>query len=165
MRRCCSGWRVRGWRSSWTAIPTPRGPTTASTSGGSPSPLGRQLATFRRLKFLHDYHHPGVARTSAGSLHSLSENNVSLLAEFPDLETGIFVDRPAKEQLDTLFLTAADHDVLKENYGAFHAMERSYARSIVQTLAFVALDGDATGITSAVRDFEASYAEQLELKS
>jgi len=127
--------------------------------------LGRQLATFRRLKFLHDYHHPGVARTSAGSLHSLSENNVSLLAEFPDLETGIFVDRPAKDQLDTLFLSAADHDVLKENYGAFHAMERSYARSIVRTLAFVALDGDPTGITSAVRDFEASYAEQLEPKS
>ncbi len=55
--------------------------------------------------------------------------------------------------------------MLKENYGAFHAMERSYARSIVQTLAFVALDSDATGITSAVRDFEASYSEQLELKS
>jgi hypothetical protein len=35
----------------------------------------------------------------------------------------------------------------------------------VRTLAFVALDGDPTGITSAVRDFEASYAEQLEPKS
>lgn len=87
--------------------------------------LGRQLATFYRLKFLHDYHHPGIARTSEASLHSLSENNVSLLAEFPDLETGMFVDRPAEEQLDTLFLTSADHDVLKENYGAFHAMEHS----------------------------------------
>jgi hypothetical protein len=127
--------------------------------------LGRQLATFCRLKFLHDYHHPGVARTSAGSLHSLSENNVSLLAEFPDLETSIFVDRPAEEQLETLFLTSADHDVLKENYGAFHAMERSYARSIVRTLAFVALDGDPSGITSALRRFDRSYAEKLESKA
>jgi hypothetical protein len=126
--------------------------------------LGRQLATFCRLKFLHDYHHPGVARTSAGSLHSLSENNVSLLAEFPDLETGIFVDRPAADQLDTLFLSPADHDVLKDNYGAFHAMERSYARSIVRTLAFVALDGDPTAVTSALHDFDRSYAEKLESK-
>ncbi len=124
--------------------------------------LGRQLATFRRLHFLHDYHHPGVARTSAGSLHSLSENNISLLAEFPDLETAIFVDRPAEEQLDTLFLSTADHDVLKENYGAFHAMERSYARSIVRTLAFVALDGEPTGIVSALQAFDASYARELE---
>jgi len=127
--------------------------------------LGRQLATFCRLKFLHDYHHPGVARTSAASLHSLSENNVSLLAEFPDLETGMFVDRAAEEQLDTLFLTSADHDVLKENYGAFHAMERSYARSVVRTLAFVALDGDASGITAALHDFDRSYADKLESKA
>lgn len=127
--------------------------------------LGRQLATFRRLNFLHDYHHPGVARTSPGSLHSLSENNISLLAEFPDLETAIFVDRPAQEQLDTLFLTTADHDVLKEHYGAFHAMERAYARSVVRTLAFVALDGDPTGIMSALQDFDSSYARELESRT
>ncbi|MBL6613535.1 MAG: hypothetical protein ISP45_05975 [Reyranella sp.] len=139
-------------------------PDNATYVGWFARSLGRQLATFYRLKFLHDYHHPGVARTSEASLHSLSENNVSLLAEFPDLETGMFVDRPAEEQLDTLFLTSADHDVLKENYGAFHAMERSYARSIVRTLAFVALDGDPAGITVALHDFDRSYAGKLESK-
>jgi hypothetical protein len=127
--------------------------------------LGRQLATFYRLRFLHDYHHPGVARTTPGSLHSLAENNVSLLAEFPDLETGIFVDGFDQAQADTLFLTKADYEVLEENYAAFHAIEVARARAVVLTLAFVALDGDPAGIAAALQDFDAAYAGGLEAKA
>jgi hypothetical protein len=127
--------------------------------------LGRQLATFHRLRFLHDYHHPGVARTTPGSLHSLAENNVSLLAEFPDLETGIFVDGFDQAQADTLFLTKADYEVLEENYAAFHAIEVARARAVVLTLAFVALDGDPAGIAAALQDFDAAYAGGLEAKA
>jgi hypothetical protein len=123
--------------------------------------LGGQLAIFRRLFFLHDYHHPGVTRTTPDTLHSLSENNISLLAEFPDLETGIFVNTFDKEQADTLFLTQADCDVLKEHYEEFHAVEVSRARAVVLTLAFVALDGDPAGITAALQHFEAAYERKL----
>jgi hypothetical protein len=126
--------------------------------------LGKQLATFRRLRFLHDYHHPGVARTPPGTLHSLSENNVSLLAEFADLETAIFVERFDQAQADTLFLTRADYDVLEDNYAAFHAIEVARARSVVLTLAFVALDGDPAGIAAALQAFDAAYACGLESK-
>jgi hypothetical protein len=124
--------------------------------------LGRQLATFRRLRFLHDYHHPGVARTPPGTLHSLSENNVSLLAEFPDLDTGIFVDRFDQAQADALFLTRADYEVLEDNYAAFHVNEVAHARAVVLTLAFVALDGDAAGIAAALADFDTAYARHSE---
>jgi hypothetical protein len=124
--------------------------------------LGKQLATFRRLRFLHDYHHPGVARTTEGTLHSLSENNVSLLAEFADLETAIFVERFDQAQVDTLFLTRADYEVLEDNYAAFHAVEVARARSVVLTLAFVALDGDPAGIAAALQGFDAAYAHGLE---
>jgi hypothetical protein len=127
--------------------------------------LGKQLAIFRRLRFLHDYHHPGVARTTPGSLHSLSENNVSLLAEFPDLETAIFVQRFDSAQADTLFLTRTDYEVLEDNYAAFHAIEVARARSVVLTLAFVALDGDPAGIAAALQDFDAAYARGLESRT
>lgn len=124
--------------------------------------IGRQLATFHRLRFLHDYHHCGVARTKPGTMHSLGENNVSLLAEFPDLDTGIFVDRYDAAQADALFLTRADHDVLASGFTGFHLRDVAAAREVVQTLAFVALDGDASGIARALAAYDAAYARGLE---
>ena len=56
-------------------------------------------------------------------------------------------------QADTLFLTKADYEVLERNYDAFHAIEVVRARSVVLTLAFVALDGDPAGIAAALPGF------------
>jgi hypothetical protein len=142
--------------------PETEGPDNRAYAAWFAECLGRQLATFRRLRFLHDYHHRGVARTTADTLHSISENNVSLLAEFPDLETGIFVERFDQAQADTLFLTRADYEVLEENYATFHAIEVARTRSVVLTLAFVALDGDPAGIAAALQGFDAAYAHALE---
>ena len=36
--------------------------------------LGFQLRQWRHLRFLHDYHHPGVSRWSPGHLYTLGEN-------------------------------------------------------------------------------------------
>lgn len=119
--------------------------------------LGRQLAIFYQLRFLHDYHHEGVARWNAGQIHSLGENNLTLLAEFPDLDTGIFLDRPDPEQLDCLFLAKADYDALAAGFTAFHQHEVAAARQVLQTLAFIALDGDPGGMIEAQRCFVAAY--------
>ena len=119
--------------------------------------LGRQLAIFYQLRFLHDYHHEGVARWNAGQIHSLGENNLTLLAEFPDLDTGIFLDRPDPEQLDCLFLAKADYDALAAGFATFHQQEVAAARQVVQTLAFIALDGDPGGMVEAQRCFTAAY--------
>ena len=124
--------------------------------------LGRQLATFRKLRFLHDYHQEGTARSSAAQIHTLGENNLSLLAEFPDLDTGLFLDQPDPEQLDSLFLTRADYDVLDAGFAAFHQRDVVEARDVVQTLAFIALDGDPSGIMEAQGRFAAAYERSVE---
>jgi hypothetical protein len=124
--------------------------------------LGRQLATFRRLRFLHDYHQEGMVRWSAAQIHTLGENNLSLLAEFPDLDTGIFLDGPDPEQLDSLFLTRADYDVLDAGFAAFHQRDVAQAREVVQTLAFIALDGDPGGIMEAQGRFATTYDREVE---
>ena len=124
--------------------------------------MGTQLAIFRKIRFLHDYHHEGVARSTPGQIYSLGENNVSLMAEFPDLDTGIFLDRPDPAQLDTLFLTRADFDVLADGFPAFHQRDVAEAMTVARTLAFVALDGDPGGIIEAERRFSAAYHRELD---
>jgi hypothetical protein len=119
--------------------------------------LGRQLAVFRRLRFLHDYHQPGVARWTDGQMHSLGENNLTLLAEFPDLDTGIFLDAPDPETLDCLFLTRADYEALSAGFEAFHQRDIAETRIVVRTLAFIALDGDAAGLAEVEARFAAAY--------
>jgi hypothetical protein len=123
--------------------------------------LGRQFATFRKLRFLHDYHHPGVARGAAGPLYSLSENNVSLLAEFPDLDTGVFLDRYDEEHFSELFLTRADYDALAEGFPAFHRSDVAAGRTVLRTLAFVALAGDADAGREAQERFSRAYETTL----
>jgi hypothetical protein len=55
--------------------------------------------------------------------------------------------------------------MLADNYAAFHAIEVARARSVVLTLAFVALDGDPAGIAAALQGFDAAYACGLESKA
>lgn len=119
--------------------------------------LGRQLGVFYELRFLHDYLHQGIARWKPGHIYSLGKNNVSLMAEFPDLDTGIFLDCPDPEQLDSLFITRADYDALDSGFAEFHQHDVTAARQVVKTLAFVALDADPGGIVEAQRRFTTAY--------
>jgi hypothetical protein len=124
--------------------------------------LGRQFATFHRLRFLHDYHQPGIGRASPAWLYTLGENNVTLLAEFPDLDTGVFVDRYDAEHMDEVFLSKSDFAALAENFPQAHARDVAAGRAVLRTLGFVALDGDAAGLRDADRAFDSAYAEVLE---
>ncbi|MEV6005934.1 hypothetical protein AB0M29_03940 [Streptomyces sp. NPDC051976] len=92
--------------------------------------MGRQLALWHGLRFLHDYHQPGLSRPSG--LVTLVESNVTLLAEFPDLDTAIFVDDAADAA--ALQLTPRDVAVLRAGFEHFHAREVESARAVVRTL-------------------------------
>jgi hypothetical protein len=115
--------------------------------------LGAQLAKWRRLRFLHDYHHPGISRWRPGTLYSLGENNVTLLAEFPDLDTAVFVDDDAGELAATLQLIPADIETLRQNYPAYHERDVVSAEAVVRTLAMILFPRDKGVWESAMRLF------------
>lgn len=98
--------------------------------------VGRQLAFWYDQRFLHDYHKPGVRRSTG--LLTLVEQNVTLLAEFPDLDTAVFVDDD--EDADALQLTMRDREVLRTGFVDFHARELGAARAVVRTLALAVLE-------------------------
>jgi hypothetical protein len=119
--------------------------------------LGRQLGIMHRLRFLHDYHHPGISRYTPFWQYTLTENNVTLLAEFPDLDTGIFVDRFDADIADELQLSRADIDVLRAGYEAFHLDDVHAARSVTTALALIALHGDRDEEAQARLRFQQAY--------
>jgi len=149
------------------AVELGRDPETAAPSNSEyvqwfAATLGRQFAQFHRLRFLHDYHQPGIGRTAPAWLYTLGENNVTLLAEFPDLDTGVFVDRYDAEHMDEVFLSKSDFAALADNFPQAHARDVAAGRAVLRTLGFVALDGDAAGLRDADRAFDSAYAEVLE---
>jgi hypothetical protein len=123
--------------------------------------LGRQLGIMHRLRFLHDYHHPGISRYTPSWQYTLTENNVTLLAEFPDLDTGIFVDRFDAAIADELQLSRADIDVLRAGYEAFHLDDVHAARSVTASLALIALHGDRDEEAQAGLRFQQAYETEV----
>lgn len=119
--------------------------------------LGTQLAAWRRLRFLHDYHHPGIARWRPDHLYTLGENNVTLMAEFPDLDTGVFVDDDAAEIEGRLQLLPEDVALLRERFGLLHQRDVQAAETVVRTLAELLFRGDATVIATGLRHYWRSY--------
>jgi hypothetical protein len=119
--------------------------------------LGGQLRTWRYLRFLHDYHHPGVSRWSYAHPYSLVENNVTLLAEFPDLDTGVFVDDEYKDINGYLQLGKEDVDVLRGNYQLFHERDAKAAATVVRSLSGL-LAQDPPAIESYLQRFWRAYA-------
>lgn len=99
--------------------------------------VGEQLARWYELRFLYDYHHPGISRWKPLHLYTLGENNVTLLAEFPDLDTGVFIDDEDSYLASALQLPAADIPVLRERFGFFHNRELEAALATVKTLAAI----------------------------
>jgi hypothetical protein len=122
--------------------------------------LGSQLARTRRLRFLHDYHHPGVSRYRPDWLYTLTENNVTLAAEFADLETGVFVDDDPSSLSDALQLSPADIQVLRSGYERFHQRDLEEAREVAHSVARVLELIDPNCSTKdAMAQFDAGYLE------
>ena len=124
------------------------------------STMGRQLALCRRAGFLHDYHQEGIAASNQLPwwLYSLGENNITLMAELPDLDTGIFVDAPDEGSVEELHLTHRDLAILSRNFYRFHRRDLRIARSAVCTLVTIVCHGQSTAIEPVLRCFESAYA-------
>lgn len=118
--------------------------------------VAAQLRTWRRLRFLHDYHHPGFSRWYPGTLFSLGENNVTLLAEFADLDTAVFVDDPGEELQEILQLTPEDVAMLRERYLTLHSRDVQAVETVVRTLAAIVLREDAQTAAEVVEHFRRS---------
>ncbi len=116
--------------------------------------MGKQLALWRDHRFLHDYHKPGIERYSG--LMTLVESNVTLLAEFPDLDTAIFVDD--EESAMSLQLSTRDQLVLRNYYNEFHLREVEAAKAVVKSLACAATGSDAILCEWAETVFSRAYA-------
>ena len=121
------------------------------------SKMGSQLALMRKLRFLHDHHHEGTSRYSPEVVYTLVETNVTLLAEFPDLDTGIFLDRMDSCALDRIQLSQTDFKILYSDFERFHERDVMAAASIVTTLAAVTSHNDSETIARAQADYWQSY--------
>ncbi len=119
--------------------------------------VGTQLAIWRRLRFLHDYHHPGVARWQPGHLYTLGENNVTLMAEFADLDTGVFVDDDAAELEAKLQCLPEDVALLRERFGLLHQRDVRAAETVVRTLAALLFRDDAAVIGKSLKHYWSNY--------
>jgi hypothetical protein len=119
--------------------------------------LGTQLAAWRRLRFLHDYHHPGMARWRPDHLYTLGENNVTLMAEFPDLDTGVFVDDDAAELEARLQLPPEDVALLRDRFGLLHQRDVRAAETVVRTLAELLFRDDAAFIAMSLNHYWRNY--------
>ena len=123
--------------------------------------MGRQLALFHKARFLHDYHQEGISIQFPQWLYTLGENNITLMAEFPDLDTGIFVDTPDEGSAEELNLTIKDITTLATNFESFHRVDLRRARSVVCTLVTIACHGQSIAIEPVLRCFESEYAKAL----
>ena len=125
------------------------------------STMGHQLALFYKARFLHDYHQEGISHQLPTWLYTLGENNITLMAEFPDLDTGIFVDAPDEGSAEELHLTNRDIVKLSSNFERFHSVDLQRARSVVCTLATIACHGRSIAIEPVLRCFESEYKTNL----
>ena len=102
--------------------------------------MGIQLAIMRRERFLHDYR---LAQTEWDDpyylLDSLMDTNVTLLAEFADLDTGVLVGRHDAEWRDELQISKAIMKELAAGFEEYHAVEVRLAQSICETVEILAL--------------------------
>jgi hypothetical protein len=121
------------------------------------SKMGSQLALMRKLRFLHDHHHEGTSRYSPEIVYTLVETNVTLLAEFPDLDTGVFLDHMDSCVLDRIQLSQTDFKILHSDFERFHAHDVMAAASIVTTVAAVTSHNDSETIAHARADYWQSY--------
>jgi hypothetical protein len=119
--------------------------------------MGCQLGKMREARFLHDYHHEGTSRYTPNWINTLVDNNVTLMAEFPDLDTGIFLDREDADTRDELQMSSKDFNVLVDRYEIVHRYEYERAGTIVDTLTSIVSNGDAGWAKTARTLFSRAY--------
>jgi hypothetical protein len=119
--------------------------------------LGRQLGIMRHRRVLHDYHHEGTSRYSHSWVHTLVDHNVTLLAEFADLDTLFCVDSSDPEFGQELQLTSSDVAHLRTHYERFHHREVESTRNVVRTLSGIVFCGDNDWNRRTVAHFDRAY--------
>ncbi|MBJ7311455.1 hypothetical protein H7U20_14810 [Rugamonas sp. CCM 8940] len=120
--------------------------------------LGRQLGLFKQQRFLHDYHYPGIRRNGAW-VYSLVENNVTLAAEFADLETGVFVDADIEHIRHHIQLSTDEILTLRRHYAALHQRDVQAAARVAHTLDTIVRLLCPHGGGAAQRVFAAAYRQ------
>jgi hypothetical protein len=105
--------------------------------------IGRQMAIMREERFLFDYR---VGR-NADVANALHESQISLLAEFHDLDTGVFTESPHH---DGVMLTRDQFENLRRHYSRWHGRELIEALAIVRSTALVVNPGDTASAAAAV---------------
>jgi hypothetical protein len=122
--------------------------------------FGKQMRLVKEHGFLHDYHHPGIGRYTRDWIYTLVEHNITLSAEFADLETGVFVHAPEEEIRNNLQLTKEDVLLLRKKFADFHTTDYVKARRIIQSLAYAAACGgliDNKHVPGIITCFEHHY--------
>jgi hypothetical protein len=99
--------------------------------------LGRQLGVFKKNRFLHDYHYPGIRRQGPW-VYSLVEHNVTLACEFADLETGLFVDCDDDYLRQHLQLAPIEIATVRSNFATLHARDVAAAWRVAATVQAIA---------------------------
>jgi hypothetical protein len=88
------------------------------------------------------------------------ENNVTLSAEFADLETAAFVDMDTAYLCGALQLEPHDVEILRSNFEQFHRTDLQQAYRAVETVLKVAEVAGATSSTitkSGLTEFTQTY--------
>jgi hypothetical protein len=116
--------------------------------------IGRQMAIMRKERFLFDYR-VGRDPNIANSLH---ESQVSLLAEFHDLDTGAFTE---SSHHDGVFLTNSQFNNLQRNYSKWHSRELVEAMAIVRSMALIVNPGDTASAAATVAQGVKVYSKNI----
>jgi hypothetical protein len=124
--------------------------------------MGSQLAAMRSVRFLHDYR---AVQTEWDDpydlLNSLTDTNVTLLAELADLDTGVLVDRGEFEWMEALRISHDAWQTLRADYDALHANEANLARGMVATVAIATQNPASAASEMFNRAYERGCARRV----
>ncbi|MGO9080698.1 MAG: hypothetical protein ACLQDY_16905 [Streptosporangiaceae bacterium] len=121
--------------------------------------LGEQVGVLANLRMLHEYRAalPAKADMAEGP-NSLSDTNVTLAAELPDLDTAILVDDDDAYNYEVFGLGRAQQQELRNRFWVLHAREVALARDIARTLTIMAVPGaPAAAAEHSPRAFDQGY--------
>lgn len=116
--------------------------------------IGKQMAIMRRERFLFDYR---VGR-NASIANALHESQVSLLAEFHDLDTGVFTESP---HCEGIILTHDQFENLRRHYSKWHGRELIEAMAMIRSMALIVKPGDTASAAAAVDRGVKAYTENI----
>jgi len=84
---------------------------------------------------------------------------VTLLAEFADLDTGVFVDDDESDLSRSVQLSPVDVAALRNGFDTFHQVDVESACFVVRTLSLLCCRGDRQRATSAVETYYRAYRD------